>query len=387
MKKHLLCFLIIACPFSIINCFSQGTWTALAHNSPDANGGVMLLLSDGTVMAKTVYATGDTTQFGVVWDKLTPDIHGSYVNGTWSHLASMHNSRLYFASQVLRDGNVFVAGGEYGTGDSLAEVYNTLTNSWTMAPPTIPYIGDANSEILPDGRVLLSVFIQDNSTIFNPSTNTWSAGAATHGYLDESAWVKLPDNSILAVDMGSTSSERYIPATIHWVVDGIVPDSLYDSWGYESGAGFMLPDGRAFFLGSTGHTAYYTPTGNTSPGTWAVGPDIPNGYGTPDAAAAMMVNGKILCAVSPAPRDSNVFYSPTAFFEFDYLTNSFTQVSAPGVTGDTLSEACYVTNMLDLPNGTVLFSNQYSNQYFIYTPSGSQLASGMPTINNVTRKA
>ena len=42
-----------------------------------------------------------------------PDSHGSYVDGTWTRLASMHEPRLYYASAVLPDGDVFVAGGEY----------------------------------------------------------------------------------------------------------------------------------------------------------------------------------------------------------------------------------------------------------------------------------
>ena len=33
-------------------------------------------------------------------------------------------------------------------------------------------------------------------------------------------------------------------------------------------SGFLLPDGRAWFLGATGQTAYYTPTGTTTPGAW-----------------------------------------------------------------------------------------------------------------------
>src|ERR1017187_5338352 len=81
-----------------------GTWSPLA---PAAPGPVqlMLLLSDGTVMAASAGANG--------WYRLAPDIHGSYVNGTWSSLASMHDTRLYYSSDVLRDGRVFVAGGEY----------------------------------------------------------------------------------------------------------------------------------------------------------------------------------------------------------------------------------------------------------------------------------
>jgi hypothetical protein len=39
--------------------------------------------------------------------------------------------------------------------------------------------------------------------------------------------------------------------------------------------------------------------------------------------------------------------------------------------------------MLDLPDGNVLYADQYSNQYYVYTPSGFPVASGRPTINNV----
>jgi len=97
-----------------------------------------------------------------------------------------------------------------------------------------------------------------------------------------------------------------------------------------------------------------------------------------------MMNGNILLCASPAPQSSSDYPSPTAFFEYDYLTNSFLQVTAPGFTGlDTLSHPCYYTNMLDLPDGSVLYCDQGDNQYHIYTPSGTQLTAGMPTIGTV----
>ena len=42
------------------------------------------------------------------WWALTPDANGSYLNGTWSQLASMSSSYgpLYFASAVLLDGRL-----------------------------------------------------------------------------------------------------------------------------------------------------------------------------------------------------------------------------------------------------------------------------------------
>jgi hypothetical protein len=64
--------------------------------------------------------------------------------------------------------------------------------------------------------------------------------------------------------------------------------SLYSPIGNEMGPGFVLPNGNAFFLGGSGHTALYTPSGDTNFGKWVVGPDIPNGLTAADAPAAMM---------------------------------------------------------------------------------------------------
>lgn len=91
---------------------------------------VMLLMPDGSVMM----LSADDNQ---TWVKLTPDIYGSYVNGTWSTVGKMNIPRLYFASQVLPDGRLWVTGGEY-TGPyydqnitGSGEIYDPATNKWT----------------------------------------------------------------------------------------------------------------------------------------------------------------------------------------------------------------------------------------------------------------
>jgi len=390
MKKITFLFsaVIILCGKQII---AQGTWAAVTNMAPDQNGGVMLLLTDGTVMAKTF--SGSADGYGNLWNKLSPDINGSYKNGTWTTLAPMFDSRLYFASQILKDGRVFVAGAEYGTGQSLAEVYDPITDSWTMTPTQPQYFGDSNSELMPDGKVLVGTLQKsplkgnsDSTLIYDPKTNTWAIGPKSIGSHDEAAWVKLPDNSILFIDDTAYTSERFIPSLNQWVSDATVPVQMYDPYGAgETGAAFLLPDGRAFFLGAMAKTAYYTPSGNASPGTWATGPNIPNSRGATDAAAAMMVNGKILCAVSPIPTSTATIYnSPTYYYEFNYLTNTFTPVGAPG-GGTSVNEPCYNTNMLDLPDGTVLYADQGDMQYYIYTPTGAPLAAGKPTISSVVQ--
>src|SRR2546421_12584271 len=82
------------------------TWTPLNHQ-PNFSASTALLLTDGTVMVHDAGAQN--------WWKLTPDATGSYINGTWSQLASLPAgySPLYYASAVLRGGRVIVMGGEY----------------------------------------------------------------------------------------------------------------------------------------------------------------------------------------------------------------------------------------------------------------------------------
>ena len=99
------------------------TWTALP--SSPIGFGTMDLLTNGSVLM---------TDGGNQWAILTPNASGSYTSGSWKKLSNANYSRLYDATQVLQNGNVFVAGGEYGNGAATGEVYNTLTNTWTSLP-------------------------------------------------------------------------------------------------------------------------------------------------------------------------------------------------------------------------------------------------------------
>ena len=381
------------------NARAQGPWTALTDTSLDYNAGVMLLLTDGSVICLSV-SESDSTGVGRLWNKLTPDSTGHYANGTWSRIAPMNDTRLYCSSQVLRSGRVYIAGGEYGSGDSTAEIYDPIADTWTHVPgiPQGFYLDDANSMMLPDGRILdnsvYNPFYNSSNLIYDPVTDSlsYNAAATCIGDADETIWTLQPDNSILFIDnnnfyYGDSSTERYIPALGRWIPDANVPVAIYDTFEGECGGSALLPDGRSFFLGSTGNTAIYTPSGNTTPGSWVAGPVIPDGNGTPDAPAAMMADGNILFAASTAPFSMNPdsqYLGPSYFYEYHYLQNTMVPVIAPG-GGDSADYPPYAFQMLDLPDGTVLFVGQGYNQYYIYTPSGPPVASGRPTISAVTQ--
>ncbi|MGD1083115.1 MAG: hypothetical protein ABSA47_00025 [Verrucomicrobiota bacterium] len=392
---------------------AEGTWLNVQQPAPDGIG-TMLLLSDGTVMAQ-----GGGNLSTTIWYRLTPDSTGGYTNGTWSSRASMNYSRLYYSSDVLQDGRVFIAGAEYGNGTTNAEVYDPFHDSWTIIP--VPFglltttnsidaqganttgFMDSGSVILSNGDVLVTPVVPyyyGSTVLFNPSSDTMSLGPTLHRGvdLDEASLLKLPDDSILVIDSFTNTSERYIPALNQWIADANVPVNIYDSVGGESGAAFLLPNGNAFYLGSTSNTAIYVPSGTTNAGAWTAGPNIPAGLGAPDAPAAMMVNGKILCAFSRTPyfgvgppRTTNVFIPPTYFFEYDYSAGpvgAFTEILAPyGTFAD--AGTTYSNRMLDLPDGTVLFTDGSTNslgggQLFVYKPDASPLAAGKPDLQNIS---
>ncbi len=382
----------------LATCESQavGSWTALASAAP---GGVqnMLLLTDGTVLCQN--------QGGTIWYKLTPNgVGGSYVNGSWTTMASMGSSRRFFVSAMLQSGRVLVAGGEYGTGGANSEIYDPVANTWTPVPTPAALFSatgvladgsnngfrDPCSVLLPNGDLMVApvlASVQWGTVIYSVVSNTWTTGPACRGNQNEASWIKLPDDSILTIDTASQTSERYIPASRLWIADANVPQQLYGV-GSEIGPGLLLPDGRALFIGATGLNVFYTPSGNTSFGTWSVAAPLPNNQGAPDAPAAVMVNGKILAATS-APMyvsgTNTIFPTPTSFYELNPTNNIWTQVNAPA-GGQTVNIPCYKTTMLALPSGQVLYSD-YGTQLYVYTPDGTPLAAGKPTIASVTPKA
>src|ERR1700693_3001652 len=132
------------------------TWQPLKHQPNFGGVGTMLLLTDGTVLMHREPLHAEQ------WYKLTPDIHNSYVNGTWSQIASLPSgySPLFFGSAVLPDGRLVIEGGEFINGQevwsTLGAVYDPLKDQWTSIQPPSGwnYIGDATATILPNGTLM-----------------------------------------------------------------------------------------------------------------------------------------------------------------------------------------------------------------------------------------
>ncbi len=343
----------------------------------------MLLLTDGTVMCRN----SDTPH----WWRLTPDATGNYLNATWSQLADGPNGPLYFASAVLRDGRVFVAGGEYNNGASVdllaAEIYDPVANKWTSiaTPAGWTHIGDASCCVLPDGRVLLGSITDNRCAIYDPVANSWSAAGSKHNSTtNEETWTLLPDQTVITVDCaGAPQTEKFVIALNQWISSGNTPTSLVETSSIEIGPALLLPDGRLFAIGATGQTALYTPPPvSTQLGNWVQGPTFPpqvagQKLGAKDAPGCLMPNGLVLCVAGPVDGVSGDYLSPTYFFEFNPATNTLAPAPNPPTNGG----PPFVGRFLLLPTGQVMFANG-SNNIQVYTPTGSPDPVWKPTITS-----
>src|SRR5574337_1948511 len=123
----------------------SGTWAPIAALPTVASGpfssDLMIPLTDASVL---VHNAGGKTG-GKEWLRLTPDSSGKHETGSWSSEIDMINTREYFASGVLRDGRVYVIGGEdsdAGSDTPLGEVFDPQANggvgAWTAIDKPTP---------------------------------------------------------------------------------------------------------------------------------------------------------------------------------------------------------------------------------------------------------
>jgi hypothetical protein len=182
-----------------------------------------LLMTDGTVIFQDNSNPSN-------WYKLSPDIFGSYVNGSWSQIASLPNGYgpTYFASAVLPDGRAIIMGGEYnGTPccqnglqvwTSLGAIYDPVADAWTsVSPPsgagwinTDPQgscnggIGDAPSIVLPNGTFLLGAACAHPpvGALFNATNLGWTATGIPSRGEGEAGFTLMQNGHVLMIDTG-----------------------------------------------------------------------------------------------------------------------------------------------------------------------------------------
>ena len=360
-----------------------GSWQGLTHQ-PNFNTSTMILLSDGRVMVQE-----EATQH---WHALSPDIHGGYVNGTWSSLADMSFWRRYYASGMLKDGRIVIIGGEQsgaGGDTNKGEIYDPVSDSWTPIPPPPGWasVGDASCCVLPDGRLMIGALTTPQCAIYDPVSDAWSTAANKAVRSNEETWVLLADDTILTAQcFAPYRSERYSISSNSWKDEGPIPVDIVDHVMAEIGPAMLLYSGKVIYFGAAnvagfGKTAIYTPPAiYTGTGIWTQGPDIPKIGGNTmvcnDCPGSLLPNGKVLVAC--APFVLNNWGAPIEFLEYDPFTNTLQQAPTPPNNNAQL----YWSRFMLLPTGQVLFSPSSSNVQ-CYTPDGGPQDTWRPAISSV----
>jgi hypothetical protein len=368
------------------------SWQALKNPASFA-ANTALLLTDGTVMVQdSGPGNGGGTNH---WWRLTPDDTGSYVNGTWTKLASTSSNYgpLYHAAAVLPDGRVLIEGGEYNflnqDETNQGAIYDPLKNKWTSVNPPAGWanIGDSPSVILSNGTLMMGQNFSTKAVLFNAKTLKWTpTGTGKTDIFAEEGMTLQPDGTVLVVDTeNGTHAEKYIPSTAKWVSAGstivVLPSNDGQGIVPELGPAVLRPDGTTFAIGATPHTAiYHPPAKPTEPGHWTVGPSFPNEHGQPlsefDGPASLLPDGNVLCMTSP-----NFFQRRGGVVFFEWNGKKLIKVTDIPNAANLFSFQAY---MLLLPTGQVLVTEQ-TNDVEIYTPKGSADPVWAPTITSVPR--
>ncbi len=336
----------------------------------------MLLLTDGSVIG-----LGDDWQ---TWYRLTPDKNGNYTTGTWSTIAKTNITHDAFGSVVLTDGRVMLAGGEWGNGGNVIEIYDPNTNVWSRLHSWDTAaclsdeghkIADSSLKILADGRALLASTYSKASCIYDPPSDTWSMTPDKIDYNSEESLAQLPDGSLITMSFNGSPpnfAERYLPWNNTWVNLGNSPVILSED--EEFGPIVLLYDGRAMFFGSNGNTAFYLPASST----FQAGPSVPNSMTPGDAPGVVMPNGHVLLLADSSLTKS--FTPPSSLFEYDPVSNSYTNVPSPDPSVN--AESAEGGHFLVIPTGQILFTDS-NGSVWAYTPSGKPNAAWQPTVTSI----
>jgi hypothetical protein len=398
-----------------------GPWKSLNYLPQDPID-TCELLTDGTVMCHALDShAGGTNR----WDRLSPDINGSYANGTWVSSRPIQNmpiatdthagwvnmpyEPLYFASAVLADGRVVVMGGEW-LGDvsdptatppetNIGFLYDPVRNTW-LGPLSDVFgggnVGDGMGVVLKDGTFIKANVNTTNFEALDPVALGFSSrnpmGKTLAEYRNaEEGWHLLPDGTLLSVDaLIASSYEIYDPATNTWGHQGSTPVNMAGSPDQgnseEVGPAVLRPDGRlvTFSGNSLGKNALYD--SNPGAGTWSHTasmdfPQVPGQsyfFAVKDGPAALLPNGNVLVMASPTNTTASAYLPTSHFYEFDFNTNTLFPVN-DAFTAEHLSS--FQGRMLVLPTGEVLFTALGAGA-LLYSNGGQPQSAWRPVITS-----
>ncbi|HXH92289.1 MAG TPA: hypothetical protein VNN25_11975 [Thermoanaerobaculia bacterium] len=325
---------------------------------PTQLSGASILLSDGTVLAQDF-----DDQYR--WWRLTPDAHGDYFNGRWSHGPRMVHGHVDGATSVapLLSGAFIAVSSQPGdpASDSFspiagpAEVVSAGGLEWSAEPVAREWT--AVTEVLctlPDGSVLAAGF--DFGVSVDGHVWRWTPAEGWSVYVDLPADVPvfasltlLPDGTVLA--LGRTNEYRLVGR--EWSIGSAHGLRLDDAWDCVTGPVCVLGKGGVLAFDYLGGMAF-----RSIGGIWSPAGQLPDRFGRSPAAyaapACLLPSGRVLVGAEYPFSDREGIDIQVAYFEWDPVTGLHDAGSIePDGTARNV-EPPELRRMLMLPNGWVL---------------------------------
>ncbi|WP_437850211.1 kelch repeat-containing protein [Sorangium sp. So ce363] len=259
--------------------------------SRQMNTATVTPLADGRVLV----ASGDGNVDGG-GEKV--EIYDS-VTDTWTLAAPMNVPRSHAKATLLQDGRVLVTGGDRQSQRMSAEIYDAATNTWTRVASMRWSRSSHEATLLLDGRVLVlggrgsGGDDMKAGEIYDPASDTWTSTGEMVELREYPSAALLADGRVLVMGLpspsgandGAFAAELYDPASDTWTLAPAL-DVRHQSAVME-----RLHDGRILIAG--GGTTYqrldnawlYVPAQPASPGMCQSGACVPGGAGSESAGA------------------------------------------------------------------------------------------------------
>ncbi|WP_438037293.1 kelch repeat-containing protein [Sorangium sp. So ce204] len=273
---------------------ATGVWTPAAPTivSRSMADATVTPLADGRVLV----ASGDGNVDGG-GEKV--EIYDSATD-TWTLAAPMNVPRSNAAATLLQDGRVLVTGGDRQSLEVSAEIYDAATDTWTSVASMQWRRRRHAATLLLDGRVLVIGGRVGNTganmktaEIYDPASDTWTPTGEMVEPRDSPRAALLPDGRVLVTGLpspsrakdGAFTAEIYDPASDTWTLAPALDVRA------QSAVMERLHDGRILIAGgSSGHQRLdnawlYVAAQPASPGMCQSGACVPGGGGSESAGA------------------------------------------------------------------------------------------------------
>jgi hypothetical protein len=396
--------------------YTNGSWSVLAPMSIPRLYFASHVLPNGMVWV----LGGEYSGFGLMPNATNTGEIYDPLSDSWSPIAPHPEAHFGDDPSMLLPGGKILAG---SISSPRTYIYDIATNTWAFE--ALKVYDDSSDEEgwvkLPGNKVLTYDIFRSVATlsgyaeIYDPAAHVWSSVSPGDGSaagvipqlsspdvgFEMGPALRLRGGGIFVI--GATGhTARYNPSTTRWREGPDIVGQLNGRpalFGADDAPSAMLPNGHVLFAADAGPSAVFT-TGNTAlgsplitavgatssvqPGWNVAGPGIPAGSRIVSVDSPTQVrisNNATATNTGALLKFGGVFSSPTQLFDFDPGANTIVLVDMPATSLSRLP--AFVTRMLVLPTGQVLFSDG-SSQLWVYTPPGEPPPGARPIVNRVT---